>query len=149
MNRKISIPNVFAERILHLIHLKNGSALLALMRLFILVIYFLSIPEHSGWTHYSHLLQLIQSPLFCFWLLAFLIEDSVFDWFLLHIWHTQWHSSELHQFFPCENHCNCYKKVASRLWFVLFTLTYFFLYIHSPLLLENKKLLWPLFSSAN
>ena len=43
--------------------------------------------------------------------------------------------------FPLENHCKCYKKLASRLWPVLFTLTDFFLYKHSPLLLENKKLL--------
>ena len=43
--------------------------------------------------------------------------------------------------FPYENHCKCYKKLASRLWPVLFTLTDFFLYKHSPLLLENKKLL--------
>ena len=51
MNCKISIPNVFAEKILHLRHLKNGSALLALMHLFILVISFLFIPEHCGCTH--------------------------------------------------------------------------------------------------
>ena len=30
-------------------------------------------------------------------------------------------------------------KLASRSWTVLFTLTYFFFYINSPLLLENKK----------
>ena len=59
----MSIPNVFAERILHLRHLKNGSALLALMHLFLLVISFLFIPEHCGWTHYPHLLKLIQSIL--------------------------------------------------------------------------------------
>ena len=79
MNGIMSIPNVFAERILHLRHLKNGSALLfCLMHLFILVISFLFIPEHSGWTHCPHLLQLIQSILFCFRLLVFLIiADSV------------------------------------------------------------------------
>ena len=43
------------------------------------------------------------------------------------------------QSFPYENHCECYKKLASRSWPVLFTLTYFFLYMHSPLLLENGK----------
>ena len=53
------------------------------------------------------------------------------------------------QSFPYENHCKCYKKLASRLWPMLFTLTFFFLNIHSPLLLENKKLWWLLFSSAN
>ena len=48
----------------------------------------------------------------------------------------------LSQSFPYENHCECYKKLASSLWPVQFTLTpIFFLYIHSPLLLENKKLL--------
>ena len=46
MNCMMSIPNVFAERILHLGHLKNGSALLALMYVFILVISFLFIPEY-------------------------------------------------------------------------------------------------------
>ena len=30
------------------------------------------------------------------------------------------------QSFPYENHCECYKKLASGLWPVLFTLTYFF-----------------------
>ena len=91
------IPNVFAERILHLWQLKNGSALLALMHLFISTISFLFIPEHCGWTHCPHLLQLIQSILFCFRLLVFLIiADPVFGWFLLHMWHTQLQSSELH-----------------------------------------------------
>ena len=51
MNCMMSITNVFAERILHLRHLKNGSALLTLMHLFILVISFLFIPENCGWTH--------------------------------------------------------------------------------------------------
>ena len=78
MNCKMSIPNAFAEGILHLRHLKNFSALLALMHLFILVISFLFIHEHCGWTYDPHLLQLIQSILFCFRLLVFLIiEDSV------------------------------------------------------------------------
>ena len=54
-----------------------GSALLALMHLFILVISFLFIAEHCGWTHCPHLLQLIQSILFCFRLLVFLIADPV------------------------------------------------------------------------
>ena len=31
------------------------------------------------------------------------------------------------QSFPYENHCECYKKLASRLWPLLFTLTYYFL----------------------
>ena len=43
--------------------------------------------------------------------------------------------------FPYENHLECYKKLASRSWPVLFTLIYFFLYIHSPVLLQNKKFL--------
>ena len=47
------------------------------------------------------------------------------------------------QSFPYENHCECYKKLASRLWPVLFTLR-FFLYIHTLVLLQNKKFLcWP------
>ena len=41
------------------------------------------------------------------------------------------------QSFPYENHCNCYKKLASRLWSMLFTLTYFFFYIHCPCLWQN------------
>ena len=49
--------------------------------------------------------------------------------------------------FPHENHCQCCKKLASRSWLVLFTLTFF--YIHSPLLQQNKNLSWLLFSSAN
>ena len=32
----------------------------------------------------------------------------------------------------------CYKKLASRLWLVLFTLTYFYLYIDSPFLMESN-----------
>ena len=40
------------------------------------------------------------------------------------------------------------KKLGYRLWPMLFALTYFFLYIHSPVLLQNKKL-WSLFYSAN
>ena len=42
------------------------------------------------------------------------------------------HSSfkEQAQFFPYENHCECYKKLASRSWLMLFTLTTFFL-IHT------------------
>ena len=53
-----------------------------------------------------------------------------------------------YQFFPYENHCESYKTLAWRLWPVLFTLTNFFLYIHFPPLLENKKLFWSLFSSV-
>ena len=41
---------------------------------------------------------------------------------------------QLH-FFSYENYCECNTKLASRLRPVLFTLTNFFLYIHSPLLL--------------
>ena len=103
MNCMMAIPNVFAERILHLRQLKNGSALLTLMHLFILVISFLFIPENCGWTHCPHLLQLIQPSLFCFWLIVFLIiADSVCDWFLLYImWNTLLQSSELHVlYFP-------------------------------------------------
>ena len=49
--------------------------------------------------------------------------------------------------------CECCIKLASRLSPVLFTLICFFLYIHCPPLhcpplLEKKKLLWLLFSSA-
>ena len=40
MNCRLSMPNVFAERTLRLRHLRKGSALLALMHLFILVISF-------------------------------------------------------------------------------------------------------------
>ena len=36
-----------------------------------------------------------------------------------------------------QNHCECYKKLASKLWPLLFTLTYFFFYIHSPRLWQN------------
>ena len=40
--------------------------------------------------------------------------------------------------FTYKNHCKHYKKVASRFWPMLFTLTKFFLIIHSPLLKEIK-----------
>ena len=50
MNCKMSIANVFAERILHLRHLKNGYAFLALMHLFILVISLLFILSTVGGT---------------------------------------------------------------------------------------------------
>ena len=33
----------------------------------------------------------------------------------------------MYQSFPYENHGECYKKLVSRLWHVLFTLTYYFL----------------------
>ena len=47
------------------------------------------------------------------------------------------------QFFPSENQCECYKKFASRSWPMLFTLThYLLLYIHSPVLLQNKKFVY-------
>ena len=58
--------------------------------------------------------------------------------------HYQWYQSFLY-----ENHCDCYKKLASISWPVIFTLTiflYFFLYMQSPLLMGNKRLLWSLFS---
>ena len=90
-NCKISIPNVFAERILHLRHLKNGSTLLALMHLFI---YFGDLFFTYPWTlwvdYCPHLLQFILLILFCFQLLVFLIiEDLVSGWFLLYMRHTQ------------------------------------------------------------
>ena len=50
--------------------------------------------------------------------------------------------------FSCENHYQCYKKLLSRFWPMLFTFTYFLFYI-DPLLLQNKKLFWLLSSSAN
>ena len=53
------------------------------------------------------------------------------------------------QSFPHESRWECYRKLASRQWLVLFTLAYFFSYAYSPLLLDNKKLLWSLFSSVN
>ena len=54
------------------------------------------------------------------------------------------------QSFSYENHCECYKKLTSRLWHVLFIYIYIyiyiylpdvFLYIHSHLLKKNKNLL--------
>ena len=57
MNCKMSIPNAFAETILRLRRLKNGSALLFLMQLFILVISFLLISGNCGWTHCPRLLR--------------------------------------------------------------------------------------------
>ena len=45
------------------------------------------------------------------------------------------------QFFPYKNHCKNYKKVASRLRPMLFTLTKFFLKHTLSLLKENKNLL--------
>ena len=57
----------------------------------------------------------------------------------------QWVTTRLQQHtqsFPYENHCECYKKLVSRSRPVLFTLKhYLFLYIHSPVLLQNKKVL--------
>lgn len=74
---------------MHFRHLKNVSAILALMHLSILVIPFLFTSEHYGWVHCPHLLRLIRSILFCFRLLVFLIiEDSVSGRFLLHMWQT-------------------------------------------------------------
>ena len=54
------------------------------------------------------------------------------------------------QSLPYENHCECYKNLAWRLWPVIFIFTYFFL-IHkfSPVLRQNEMLLWLLFSSAS
>ena len=42
------------------------------------------------------------------------------------------------QYFPYKNYCKHYKKVASRLWPMLFTPSNFFLNIHSPPLKENS-----------
>ena len=60
-------------------HLRNGSALLALIHLFILVISFLFIPEHCGWTHCPKLLQFIQSILFWFFLFVCFPVRTAFD----------------------------------------------------------------------
>ena len=57
----------------------------------------------------------------------------------------QWVTTRLQQHtqsFPYENHCEYYKKLVSRSRPMLFTLKhYLFLYIHSPVLLQNKKVL--------
>ena len=52
------------------------------------------------------------------------------------------------QSFSYENHCECYKKLTSRLWHVIYIYIYIyiylpdvFLYIHSHLLKKNKNLL--------
>ena len=45
------------------------------------------------------------------------------------------------QSFSYKNLCESYKNFASRSWPILFTLSYFFLCIHSPLLLENEVVL--------
>ena len=51
--------------------------------------------------------------------------------------------------FPYETQCECYKKVASRLRPILFTVTSFFLsHTHSSILWQNKKLLSLLLSLA-
>ena len=97
MNSVISTQIFFAERILHLRYLKNGSASIS----FNALIYF-------GDFFFIYLWALWVDPLptfiaaypidlFCFWLIVFLIiADSVSGWFLLHMWHTQIQSSELH-----------------------------------------------------
>ena len=43
------------------------------------------------------------------------------------------------QSFPYENHCEFYKKLASRSWHVLFRLTDFFLLHNSSFLRQNKS----------
>ena len=53
-------------------------------------------------------------------------------------------TSQDFQSFPHKNHCRCNKKLAARLWPVLFTLTVF-LNIHSPLLQQNKNLMYHCF----
>ena len=53
------------------------------------------------------------------------------------------------QSFPYANHCECQERLALISQLVLFTLTYFLLYIDSPLLQQNKKLLRSLFFLAN
>ena len=68
------------------------------------------------------------------------IFNTKFCWFCCLI--LFWNCWKCKHFFPYENQCECYKNLASRSWPMLFTLNYFFLYIHSPYLLENKKLLW-------
>ena len=45
---------------------------------------------------------------------------------------------EGNQSFPYENHCKCYKKLTSRLWLVLSTLTHFFL-VHTLSSSAGKK----------
>ena len=76
MNCKMLIPNVFAERILHLRHLKNGSALLAIMHLFILVISFLFIPEQWEST-YCHIYCSLSNRFYfvlLLWQIQFLVD---------------------------------------------------------------------------
>ena len=41
---------------------------------------------------------------------------------------------------PYENHCKCYKKLIKIRTRAIYTYLSFFLYIQSPLLLENKKI---------
>ena len=54
-----------------------------------------------------------------------------------------------YQFFSNENHCNCYKKLASRSWTVLFTIT-IFSYTYTLLFCwKIKKVVMLLFSPAN
>ena len=49
-----------------------------------------------------------------------------------------WWHDYIFQSFPYENHCKCYKKLAWRLWPVLFTLTDFFL-LHTLSSSTGKK----------
>ena len=87
LNCKISVPNVFAERILHLRHLKNDSVSLALIctYLFWWFIFYLSLNTLGGLLPtFIAVYPVSQLILFCFQLLVFLItEDLVSGWFLL------------------------------------------------------------------
>ena len=52
---------------------------------------------------------------------------SAFFSLLLFCWPAYFFLLYFTKSFPYENHCDCYKKLTSRSWLVLFTLTYFFL----------------------
>ena len=94
---------------------------------------FLKIPQHSQentrWT-LTEGLQLYQKEI-----PTQVFSGEYWEIFKNTFFYTKFQTHyQRYQSFPNENHCECYKKLASRSWPVLFIL-------ESSLLLENKNLL--------
>lgn len=86
----------------------------------------------KGLLEYCYLVCLIQD-IWQYFLVYF--SNNKFDYMVQFAFHSE-------PVFLYENHCECNLKLASRLWPVPFTLMFFFLYKHSRLPPENKKLLF-------
>ena len=75
----------------HLMHLKKQSIFFSFTTLLILIFSFFVSPEHFGWTHFLHELQLIQ--FICFFLFHVTLTGVVISGCLLQMAHVKRQSS--------------------------------------------------------